>query len=69
MITPYLLYREALPCGRLAWRRMINPLYTQTQKIITTQSKDAQEKRVCDGVGNNPKQSKDKFFEEPKGIQ
>lgn len=27
MLTPYLVVRELLPCGRLAWRRMVNPQF------------------------------------------
>ena len=33
MITPYLVYKELLPCGRLAWRRMVNPQFSQVTAI------------------------------------
>ena len=33
MITPYLVYKELLPCGRLAWRRMVNPQFSQVPAI------------------------------------
>ena len=33
MITPYLVYKEMLPCGRLAWRRMVNPQFSQVPAI------------------------------------
>ena len=33
MITPYLVYKELMPCGRLAWRRMVNPQYSQITAI------------------------------------
>ena len=33
MITPYLVYKELLPCGRLAWRRMVNPAFGSTPAI------------------------------------
>ena len=33
MITPYLVYKELLPCGRLAWRRMVNPAFSEVPAI------------------------------------
>lgn len=33
MITPYLVYKELLPCGRLAWRRAVNPQFSQVPAI------------------------------------
>ena len=33
MLTPYLVYKEMLPCGRLAWRRMVNPAFSQVPAI------------------------------------
>lgn len=33
MNTPYLVYKELLPCGRLAWRRMVNPQFSQVPAI------------------------------------
>lgn len=33
MITPYLVYKELLPCGRLAWRRAVNPQFSQVPSI------------------------------------
>jgi len=33
MITPYLVYKELLPCGRMAWRRMVNPQFSQVPAI------------------------------------
>lgn len=33
MNTPYLIYKELLPSGRLAWRRMINPQFSQVPAV------------------------------------
>lgn len=33
MITPYLVYKEMLPCGRLAWRRAVNPAFSQVPAV------------------------------------
>ena len=33
MITPYIVYKELLPCGRLAWRRAVNPQFSQVPAI------------------------------------
>jgi hypothetical protein len=33
MNTPYLVYKELLPCGRLAWRRMVNPQFSHVPAI------------------------------------
>lgn len=33
MNTPYLVYKELLPCGRLAWRRMVNPQFSMIPAI------------------------------------
>lgn len=33
MNTPYLVYKELLPSGRLAWRRMVNPQFSHVPAI------------------------------------
>ena len=33
MNTPYLVVKECLPCGRQAWRRMVNPCFSQVPAI------------------------------------
>lgn len=33
MNTPYLVVKELLPSGRLAWRRMVNPQFSQVTAI------------------------------------
>ena len=33
MNTPYLVIKELLPSGRLAWRRMVNPQFSQVTAI------------------------------------
>ena len=33
MNTPYLVYKELLPCGRMAWRRMVNPQFSKVPAI------------------------------------
>jgi len=33
MNTPYLVVKELLPCGRLAWRRAINPQFSPIPAI------------------------------------
>lgn len=34
MNQPYILYKELLPCGRSAWRRMVNPTLQRNLKPI-----------------------------------
>ena len=33
MNTPYLVVKELLPSGRLAWRRVVNPQFSQVTAI------------------------------------
>ena len=33
MNTPYLVVKECFPCGRQAWRRMVNPAFSQVPAI------------------------------------